>query len=267
MLRRPSQLLSSRPSRVAAALAAAIFCGLTLTTSPTLAVRISDRPVYLITSVDVHKSEEWRAQDPGYPDRCTSWEFAEGSANLGMSQRGTRRLTLMSLDRFGVLGEFDGEMYAPSELRRSLRFRYHSRPDTPECSPCGPLSEYGACSVENLPDTVHQPKCSPPHGRGPVNLFLDSRGLQIVAAPMLEKALAACPEQSVLAPEGMMRWQLEPVTFRGAVRTLLRMKVRGEHTFRRETETERGRGCRRIAGEGYRSCVTYTTVVVVQRIR
>ncbi len=64
-----------------------------------------------------------------------------------------------------------------------------------------------------------------------------------------------------------MQWRIETVRFAGALKTLLRLPIGGRHTFRSEKTYDRGGGCRRLAGAGFRSCVAATAVVVVHRVR
>lgn len=253
----------------AAALAATTLCGLTLGASTAFAVKASDRPVYLIKSVDVHKSEEWRVQDKEFSDRCKSWEIGDGTSNLGMAQEGTRRLTLDALPfSKGIVGVVDGSSFAPAEVRRTVRSRYHSRPDIDACSPCGPRSEFGPCTDAAPPDLVVNLRCSPGRSRGLLNVWMSSRGLTVGASPInAEKDLARCEEPPATAPSGAMQWRLESVTFPEAPRVLLGMRLYSEHTFRRHIERAIGNGCRKLSGVGQRSCVAYTTVVVVRRIR
>jgi hypothetical protein len=266
-LRTGSPRRLATPALLAAALAAGTLGALALSTAPALAVKAADRPVYLIKSIDVHKSEEWRVQSPGYSDTCKSWEIGDGSANLGMTQRGTRRLTLMAPGfGAGVLGNVEGSDWSPAQARRTIRYRSHTPPDTDACGPCGPSSEYGRCTGDAPPDVVVDLRCRPDDSRALLSVWLGPNGLSVGAAPNAERDLGTCEEPPEIAPEGDMQWRLETVTFGGAVRTLLGMRLYGEHTFRRHTEKSVAGGCRRLSGVGERSCVAYTTVVVVRRI-
>ncbi|HST42282.1 MAG TPA: hypothetical protein VLK58_22375 [Conexibacter sp.] len=254
--------LLARVRPAAAAAAALAACALA---AP--AAHAADAGTYLVKSIDIHQSEEWRSQATGYPSRCKTWQLAEGRSNLGVAQQGTRTLRVERLPfGGGAVGTFDGSNWGVSELRRTLDWRSHVAPDVDECSPCGPSSEYGRCTNAAPPDEVARPRCAPPRGRGLIVLSLTGAGLTVGAVPNLDRELERCPEPPRAAPQGTMQWKLETVRFKEAPQTLARMRLYREHTFRRETTVDRGGGCRRLRGVGFRSCVAYTVVVVVRRI-
>lgn len=252
--------------RIAAAgLAAATLCGLALGSSSALAVSAADRPEYLIKAVNLYQTEDWRSQERGYPGRCASWEFAEGRATLGIAQEGTRRLTLVSLGRFGgLVGQIGGPSTAPAEARSSFRYRSHVMPLEPPCSPCGPNSEFGPCLDEQVDDVVDEQRCAPAPGLGIVVLGLTGRGLSVGAVPMLQRELGRCPKPTKTITASRMPWRFDTIWFKEAPRRLLQMQISEERTFRREVET--GRGCKRLAGVGERSCLSTTTVVTIRRV-
>ncbi|WP_157260703.1 hypothetical protein [Patulibacter minatonensis] len=197
----------------------------------------------------------------GHPKPCSAWVAADGTVRARVSTR--TGFTYQRIARVGAIGGTTGNGGARMDVSRKIDYRIHAVGATPDCTPCGPLSEFGPCGPA-IPDVVGRKACAPAAGRGVLTATL-VRGALVVAgvAPsevVLRNCSAGTPDG---VPLGSPQPTLERTRFRGAARRIGRLAPGAQARFARKVS--RGAGCRSTRGT-WRSCTTYEAVVVVTRI-
>lgn len=95
----------------------------------------------------------WNVADEDEGQACESWSVGSGTQVIEVETARPERLEAERL--FGKLAlTTDRAGTFTAEIKRRGTWKAHVTPgDTPECSPCGPLSEYGECKPPNKQPT------------------------------------------------------------------------------------------------------------------
>lgn len=208
--------------------------------------------------------EESNLEQTGYPDRCSTWTQGRGALTYDIEAD-------RSFDVGIVESPVNDSLFVlvprppvwMSDLRRFWKTRSHVRDNTSDCTPCGPLSEYGLCTGA-LPDTLDSDQCGGPSKKrgGVLTLTAIGRALVVVGAPGGDLSRCKAPRDRALpAILAVPRFELR---LPGAARKLLRLKVGQRTTIRRETR--RG-ACGRLRGRGLRTCSERLVIVRATRLR
>lgn len=209
--------------------------------------------------------EDFTLQQSGYPDECKSWTQATGSS------RGRN----VSKGRFlfaGGNGFFAGGLSSTAEhsmsVTRDIDYRIHTAPDTSQCNPCGPQSEYGQCSNAAPPDEKGSADCAPAPDRknGRIMISFVEKGALLVQPVMpLQAIMDACPKPPKQVPYGT---QIRPLkrTFAGAAKAIERLRPGQEKKFAKKERV--GRGCGKVKPQAEASlCTTHEMVVRIRRLK
>lgn len=204
---------------------------------------------------------QWTELSRTYPQRCKAWlknrSFIEqkstgASGSMKVEDNGSYEYGNVEEDKLR------------GTIERVITVRGHSVPDTPACSPCGPLSEYGPCRGER-PDITYHDTCGPKDGRFEWYMMLN--GAQLLVRPgMPNDSLESCPElDGLYAHEGPSDdISVDTVILPSGGRQLLRLGVGARRTL--EVTDRKGR-CDRLGKVGMHSCVTVKATIVVRRTR
>lgn len=206
-------------------------------------------------------TEKWTYRGIGHPKPCIAWTQAEG--NVHARVYGTGGFQLWRVPGVGAVGGMTGSGTASMTVRRKIDYRIHAVGKTPECTPCGPLSEFGTCG-EAIPDVVDTASCIPEPDKGAVGATLKGSTLTVRGAAPSELILRNCSKGIPYGvPLGSPQPKLETFRFTGAARQIEKLSPGEDARFDRKIE--RGAGCKSNKGE-MRSCTTYQAVIVVRRV-
>lgn len=247
---------------------------------------------------------QWSYKSLGWPDRCKSWTDGSGTQTIGISTRrpmtfratrfdGRLPRAMKDVPRFTLLGPFGRPRYRAT-VERQGDWREHVRPSTPECTPCGPLSEYGQCEGEqapfvplqrcgrhDLPEATTSVELVPAGTADADDELLVSLGdaVKVELRTSLSGLFAQCAPnvqggRSLAQPEPL------PLAVGGAkVRALKTLRVGRTLTLRAsaqkallqvpEVGESRPEACspRTLAGDGYRECATTEATIEIRRTR
>lgn len=245
----PGRLTVTR-TRLAAFLAALTLCGLAFTAATAAA---ADTPKYRLT-LSAYRGEQSYLEEGDVSDHCKASTTARST--VAFETRAGRPLNVALIRNpinDTIWGQVGSNLQPLTEIYRYWKFRAHYMPETEECSPCGPLSEYGQCSGETFDDRGSD-DCGSTEGevrRGFLTLFVSDKGIFVSAYP--RAAFGSCPEprQDGL-PLGSADPKLERFVIPDGTRQLLRMKVGSSRVIRR---TIRRGQCGKLSGRGLRVCV------------
>lgn len=205
-------------------------------------------------------TEKWTYRGIGHPKPCIAWTEADGTVRARVFAKAGFRFK--RIPRVGAIGGMTGSGTASMNVSRQIGYRIHAVGRTPDCTPCGPLSEFGACG-EAIPDIVGDKGCAPAAGKGTLTASFAGNTLLVQGAAPSELILRNC---SALIPHGVPLGTPEPklklTRFRGAARLIERLKPGQKERFARTVK--RGAGCKSNKGK-WRSCTTYEAVFVVTR--
>lgn len=107
----------------------------------------AQRSLYAVT-VDGVSTIAWHYQDPNYPQECATWSYGQGTqkSSISSSRPSTWEAIVISGGHFEPQLGPRGEVRVKGRVQRgSHRWESHATPSTPQCTGCGPLSEYGPC--------------------------------------------------------------------------------------------------------------------------
>lgn len=205
-------------------------------------------------------TEKWTYRGTGHPKPCVAWTEADGTVRSRVYAK--TGFTFRRIPQVGAIGGMTGSGSAKMNVSRQINYRIHAVGQTPDCTPCGPLSEYGPCG-DAVPDIVGDKGCAPHAGDGVLTATFVGTSLLVEGVAPSEVILRNC---SALIPHGVPLGTPEPklrtTRFRGAARKVERLKPGQKARFARTVK--RGTGCKSNKGE-MRSCTTYEAVVVVTR--
>lgn len=205
--------------------------------------------------------ETWTYRTAQHPKPCANWTQADGVVRVRAYASGPFRF--QRVRGVGAVGGLTDAQGPTLNVSRNIDWRIHATTDTPDCVPCGPLSEFGACKPA-IADVVGAKDCRPNPGEGAVIATFD--GGTLVTAPVAPSAeiLRNC---TVGIPHGVPLGSPEPkllaMRFRGAADAVRRLEVGGTKRFRRVLH--RGTGCKRRAKTDMSSCTRHETSVTVRR--
>jgi len=245
----------------------------------------------------------WSYKSAGWPDTCKSWTDGAGTQTTGLSTRRPMTFRATRLDgklpramkdvpRFTLLGPFGRPRYRAT-VERKGDWREYVRPATSECTPCGPLSEYGQCEGEQAPFVPLQrcgrhdlPRATAALGFVPAGTadrddeLLVSLGDALTLE--LRTPLSGLFEQCAPDVQGgrsLARPEPLPLAVGGAkVRSLKTLRVGRKLTFKLSAQAglvqdggpeAKPETCTpaTVAGGGYRECATTEATVEVRRTR
>ena len=99
---------------------------------------------------------DWSNRGKDAPNPCKAWIKGAGSKTIGFSTRRPVRYTAFSTPRIGdvrpqfvLLGGTNARYRAT--VARKGDWVENTIPQTAQCTPCGPLSEYGECQAADTP--------------------------------------------------------------------------------------------------------------------
>lgn len=220
----------------------------------------ADGAVYSATAA-MAATENWTYRGIGHPKPCIAWTQADGTVHARVYAKGG--FQLRRLPRVGATGGMTGSGTASMKVSRKIDYRIHAVGTTPECTPCGPLSEFGPCR-EAIPDIVDAHGCHPEPGKGTVGATFSGGTLIVSGAAPSELLLRNCSKGVPYGvPLGSPQPELKTTRFAGAARRIERLAPGRQARFDRKIT--RGPGCKRNKGE-MRSCTTYQAVIVVRRV-
>jgi hypothetical protein len=144
----------------AAALAAAALAALLPPSSASAAW--PPRGVMLDVHIDVRFTTTYDTVREAYPDPCQDWTVSNGRQAIEIKARRPQRLLIEKVLGMPVMSTVEGLPRATfdADISRSYEAEGNLRQES-ECSPCGPLSEYGECPASERPDPVYTFDCRP----------------------------------------------------------------------------------------------------------
>ncbi|MEV4419401.1 hypothetical protein AB0L40_05415 [Patulibacter sp. NPDC049589] len=248
----------ARPASLLA-LVMVLLCAAVLAPS---AASATAAPAYEASAASTAK-ETWTFKGAGAPKPCRSWTQASGTVSVRVFAKGGFRIT--RIPGLGTTGGLTDPQDPRMNIKRQVDYRIHQVGTTPDCTPCGPSSEFGTCG-DAIPDLVGAPGCEPAAAPGGTVLAT------ISGSTLVTKAVA--PSASILrrcsslvpagVPVGSPEPKLVPMRFPGALRRIQRLKVGESAKFDRAVD--RGPDCKRPSGE-LRTCTRHRTGVTVTRTR
>ncbi|ADB53278.1 hypothetical protein [Conexibacter woesei] len=229
-----------------------------LSAAPAAALADTLPRMFAYRVVSVEQRYQWTDMSRGYPEKCDSWIKGGGVITTSVGAY----TGLLKLDEY-YAGKIWGHSpkEGPAQVERRLDYQGHLKPDTEECSPCGPLSEYGRCRGE-VPDENVKATCGPKRARASTSLTAENRSLTFNVAAGLDDFQQRCPEVELPADPGPERPEFGKMTERGGTRQLLRLRRGERHTI--VFQSRRGR-CDRIGQRGWHHCATSTAKVLFRR--
>lgn len=206
-------------------------------------------------------TENWSYRGIGHPKPCIAWTQADGTVHVRVYATGG--FQLRRAPRIGAIGGMTGSGTASMRVRRKIDYRIHAVGTTPECTPCGPLSEFGPCR-DAIPDIVDARSCDPEPEKGSVGATFSGSTLIVSGTAPSELLLRNCSKGIPYGvPLGSPQPELKTTRFAGAARRIEKLAPGKEARFDRKIK--RGPGCKGNKGE-MRSCTTYQAVIVVRRV-
>lgn len=246
-------------TRLAAFLAALTICGLAFTAATAAA---ADTPKYRMT-LSVYRGETSYLEEGDVSDHCKASTTARSSVSFQMHAGRPLNVGLIRNPLNDTIwGQVGSNLQPETEIYRYWKFRAHYMPETDECSPCGPSSEYGPCSGETFDDRGDD-DCGSTDGevrRGILTLYISDKGISVSAYPRADFERCPEPRQDGL-PLGSSNPTLERFTIPSGTRQLLRMKVGSTRIIRRTIR----RGQCDLRGRGRRVCVETTVFIQAKR--
>lgn len=209
--------------------------------------------------------EDFTLQQSGYPDECKSWTQATGSSRGRNVSKG--RFLFAGGDGFAAGGLSTTAEHSMT-VTRDIDYRIHTAPDTSQCQPCGPQSEYGQCSNAAPPDEKGSADCSPAPDRenGRILIsFVEKGALLVEPAMPLQAIMDACPKPPKQVPYGT---RIRPLkrTFPGAAAAIQRLRPGQEKKFAKKERI--GRTCRKVKPKPVATlCTTHEMVVRIRRLK
>ncbi|MDO8188731.1 hypothetical protein Q5424_17755 [Conexibacter sp. JD483] len=222
-------------------------------------------PPKFSVSLYVSSVEESNLEEGGYPDRCKSW--TQGRSTLVYDIEADAPFTLGL-----VVSGLDDSVFAliprgpvwMNDTRRFWKTRTHVGDNTSECSPCGPLSEYGLCTGA-LPDRVESDQCGGDRKTrgGALALTVSGSSMIVSGGPMADLSRCKAPRNGVV-PMFSAQPKFTPMRIPGATKRLLRLKPGQQTRF----QQKRRRGaCDRLRGPGLRTCSEQVVIMRAKRLR
>lgn len=209
--------------------------------------------------------ESFSLQQTGYPDECKSWTQATGTSRGRNVSKG--RFLFAGGDGYAA-GGLSSTAEHSMTVTRDIDYRIHTAPETSQCSPCGPRSEYGPCSNVAPPDVQGSADCAPAPDRknGQIMLRLVAKGALLVEPVMpLQTIMDACPKPPKQVPYGTRITPLKR-TFAGAAKAIQHLRPGQEKEFTKKERT--GRGCGKVKPKSEASlCTTHELVVRIRRLK
>lgn len=209
--------------------------------------------------------EDFTYEPSGYPDGCKSWTYATGSSR----GRNVSKGRFLFVDGGGVTaGGLSTTAEHSMSVTRDIDYRIHTAPDTSQCNPCGPSSEYGQCSNAAPPDERGSADCAPAADRenGRILISFGAKGVLLVEPVMpLQTIMDACRKPPKQVPYGT---QIRPLkrTFSGAAAAIRRLRPGQEKKFAKKERI--GRGCGKAKPKADASlCTTHEMVVRIRRLK
>lgn len=229
-----------------------------LSAAPAAALADTLPRMFAYRVVSVEQRFQWSDMSRGYPETCASWIKGGGTITTSVGAYSG----LLEIDEYypgKVAGHSPKE--GQGEVERRLDYQGHLRPDTEECSPCGPLSEYGRCRGA-VPDEHVKATCGPRRARASTSLSAANRALTFNVSAGLDDFQQRCPEVELPADPGPDRPEFARMIERGGTRQLLRLRRGERHEI--VFQSRRGR-CDRIGQKGWHYCATSTARVLFRR--
>lgn len=209
--------------------------------------------------------EDFSLEPSGYPDQCKSWTHATGSSR----GRNVSKGRFLFVDGGGITaGGLSTTAEHSMSVIRNIDYRIHTAPDTSQCGPCGPSSEYGKCSNAAPPDVTGSADCAPAADRenGRILISFGAKGVLLVEPVMpLQEIMDACPKPPKQVPYGT---QIRPLkrTFPGAAAAIRRLRPGQEKKFAKKERV--GRTCRKVKPKPETTlCTTHEMVVRIRRLK
>lgn len=209
--------------------------------------------------------EDFTLEQNGYPDECKSWVQATGKTRGRNVSKGP---FVFATGGGYTVGGLSSVAEHTMSVIRDIDYRIHTAPDTSQCGPCGPNSEYGRCSDDAPPDQTGSADCFPAVDRknGRIDMTLTTKGTLLVAASMPMEALVdACVKPPKQVPYGT---RIRPVkrTFGGAAKAIARLRPGQEKQYEKKEKVGRGCGKAKPKSEA-RLCTTHHMVVRIRRLK
>jgi hypothetical protein len=228
------------------------------------AASASAKPRYEVDAA-IFAVEDWDYVRGNAPDRCSAWTEADGEVRGRVHTKG--EFLLARVGSGPAFGGISGSARGTLEIQRKISWRVHEVGITPDCTPCGPSSEYGPCGDAPPPDDVGKVGCAPKAALGRVRGELAAGSLVVSAAAPSAKILRDCPRPRPSGvPLGAPEARFTTEVFRGAGRIIGRLGPGRSHTFRRESKSGSGCGRKRRKRDEMLSCTKHRTVVVIRRL-
>lgn len=205
--------------------------------------------------------ETWTFRGAANPNPCATWTQADGTVRVRVYSRGD--FAFQAVRGVGAIGGLTDPQDPEMNVSRKIDWRMHTTGRTSGCTPCGPLSEFGACEPAT-PDVVGNKDCRPNPGEGSV-LVTFTRSTLVTApvapsATILRDCTVGIPHG---VPLGSPEPKLLPMRFRGAAARIRRLGVGETERFRRVVE--KGTGCKRRAKTEMSSCTRHEASVTIRR--
>lgn len=242
---------------------------------------------------------DWSMRGKDAPNPCKAWVKGGGTQTIGFSTRRPMRYTAFSTPRIGdvrpqfvLLGGTNAKYRATVE--RKGDWEENTIPQTSQCTPCGPLSEYGECKPEDAPlAPLYDCRRKAIRAPGAVLSYVDAgqnSGDEVASlVDRLNVAMTAptsglyphCPPE-IADGTGRQLKHPEPLAvdiLGAAARKLTKLKPGRKITLKGDAEAgyieEDGVPSREtktcssatLAGTGYRECAVTDVTVEVRRLR
>jgi hypothetical protein len=252
------------PSRTLRATLIALALPLTLGAVSAATAAAAPPPKFEV-DLYVASVDEANLEESGFPDRCKTWTQGRSALTYEIEAADPFNLGLVQSpvdDTYFAL--IPRQPVWENDTRRYWKTRAHVADNTPDCSPCGPLSEYGLCTGA-LPDQVASDQCGGPGRRRGGALTLTVKGSAFVVAGGPNANLSRCKApRNPSVPMFSAQPQFAPVRLAGAVTRLLRLKAGQRTTIRHNSR--RG-ACGRLRGPGLRTCAERLVILRATRLR